>query len=374
MNMIDGLYFDGSSSDKQAAALYYSADGRVGLQGVGQAAIAFDMLKISSRIGDTPRYIEFPNGAQFETHDNDGVDTLVAKFSRRRFQGGIHKLENARRFVLATVLLVVLFAWAFVQYGVPYFSREIASRLPTGASEYLGQGVLDAMDEGWFSPSQLPAQRQQQLQAEFQRILASLRSDQLHTDHLHLVFRKSEKIGANAFALPDGTIVFTDELINLTPDNQEVAAVMLHEIGHLQYRHSLRATIQRFSLAMFVMVVSGDVSTSSSIITAIPVMLVESGYSQDMETEADGFALHYMQQHNMDPEYFARIMEKLQASHSDHFKACEQDDSKTLQQCIELAVRENRQSEQSGDGVTSFLSTHPATAERIKRFRSAARP
>jgi Zn-dependent protease with chaperone function len=364
--MIEGTYFDGNSSSKQAASLYYTDSGRIGLQGVQREAIAFDMLKISSRIGDTPRYIEFPNGAQFETANNDAVDAMLAKLSGKPFQGGIHRLERAKHFVLATVLLVVLFAWGFVQYGVPYFSRELASSLPAEASRYLGQGVLDAMDKTWFGDSQLAEQRQQELHGVFDDLLASL---DLH--NIQLAFRQSEKIGANAFALPDGTIVFTDELVNLATDNREIAAVMLHEIGHLQHRHSLRAAIQRFSLAMFVMVVSGDVSTSSSIITAIPVMLVESGYSQGMETEADSFALQYMLQHELDPDSFARIMEKLQASHSDHFKSCQQDSSKTLQQCIDLAVRENRQSAQDGEGVTSYLSTHPATAERIRRFRSA---
>lgn len=360
---IQGVYFDGASSDKRSASLYYTDDGRVGLQGQREA-IAFDMLTISPRIGNSPRYIEFPNGAQFETTDNDAIDELVKRFSRKAFQGGVHKLESARKFVLATVLVVVLFAWFFVQYGVPYFSREVASMLPDEASQYLGQGVLDAMDETWFEPSDLPAQRQQELQQVFNELLT-----RLNKNNIRLLFRSSEAVGANAFALPDGTVVFTDALINLSSDNREIASVMLHEIGHLHHRHSLRATIQRFSLAMFVMVVSGDVSTSSSIITAIPVMLVESGYSQDMETEADTYALDYMRHNAIDPEYFARIMEKLQASHSKHFKSCEADANKSLQECLDLAIEENRQSQESGGGVSSYLSTHPATEERIRRFR-----
>lgn len=49
------------------------------------------------------------------------------------------------------------------------------------------------------------------------------------------------QIGANAFALPDGTLVVTDELVELAGDNDdEVLAVLAHELGHIHERHGLR--------------------------------------------------------------------------------------------------------------------------------------
>ena len=362
--MIKGIYFDGETSDKKEVSLFYTENGRVGIQGVSSESIAFKMLKISPRIGNTARYIEFPNGSQFETEDNDAVDEMLKTFSTKRYHGLAHRLESAKHFILLTVVIVVLFAWGFIQYGVPYLSRELATMLPEEASEYMGKGILEAMDKQWFTESQLSAQKQNDLRQMFNEL-----KDDLGKPNIKLEFRNSETIGANAFALPNGIVVFTDQIINLSGDNNEIMSIMLHEIGHLEHRHSLRAAIQKFSLAMFVMVVTGDVSASSSIITAIPVMLVEAGYSQDMEIEADTFALEYMRANQIDPNYFAIIMEKLEASHTEQFRKCNGDD-KSIQECLELAIERKREQSEKNVGVSSYLSTHPATQERIQRFKS----
>ena len=71
---------------------------------------------------------------------------------------------------------------------------------------------------------------------------------------------------------------------------------MAHEVGHVIHRHGLRTLIQKSSLAVLLVLVTGDVSTSSSIITALPAILIEAGYSQTMEREADTYALEYLQQ------------------------------------------------------------------------------
>ena len=49
-----------------------------------------------------------------------------------------------------------------------------------------------------------------------------------------LVFRKSDAIGANAMALPSGTIVVTDGLVTLAEDDREILGVLAHEAGHVR--------------------------------------------------------------------------------------------------------------------------------------------
>ncbi len=56
-----------------------------------------------------------------------------------------------------------------------------------------------------------------------------------------LNFREGGAIGPNAFALPSGTIILTDELVDIAgDDNDMVLAVLAHEIGHVDKKHSLR--------------------------------------------------------------------------------------------------------------------------------------
>ncbi len=368
--MIKGIYYDGRTSEKKDALLYCKHNGLIGFADIDVTETPFNSVEISSRIGNTPRYLTFPDGSQFETSDNDAIDKIVRSFATSVFQGLIHKLESAKSFVLFTVISVIVFGWLFIQYGIPYVSKEIAERLPEEASQYMGQGVLDIMDEQWFSETQLSSKKQTELQQLFNDLKTKI--DGSH--YYKLVFRSGGSIGANAFALPDGSIVFTDELINLTDDNLDIAAIMLHEIGHLKNHHSLRATIQQSGLAIFIIAITGDVSTSSTIITAIPFMLVKSGFSQGMETEADSYVLNYMQKYNIDPEHFANMMEKLQASFSDEYRNCLKESRKPNAQiqCINLAVKQNKINDKKPDKeLLDYFSTHPGSRERIDRFRMA---
>ncbi|VAW94531.1 hypothetical protein MNBD_GAMMA23-2299 [hydrothermal vent metagenome] len=370
--MIKGIYYNGKTSKKKDALLYCKHNGLIGFTDIEVAETPFHSVEISSRIGNTPRYLNFPDGAQFETNDNDAIDEIVDTFSNSVFKGLIHNLESAKSFVLFTVISVIVFGWLFIQYGIPFVSKEIAERLPEEASQYMGQGVLDIMDKQWFSETKLSKKKQTELQQLFDDLKINI--DGSH--YYKLVFRSGGSIGANAFALPDGTIVFTDELINLTDDNMDIAAIMLHEIGHLKNHHSLRATIQQSGLAIFIVAVTGDVSTSSSIITAIPFMLVQSGFSQDMETEADSYTLNYMQKYNIDPNHFANMMEKLVASFSDQYQSCikESKQQNAQIQCINLAVKNKpiKDKKQSKE-LLDYFSTHPGSNDRIDRFRVDSR-
>ena len=55
-----------------------------------------------------------------------------------------------------------------------------------------------------------------------------------------LLFRDGGKFGANAFALPSGKIIVTDQLASLLNDEQ-IVGVLAHELGHVVYRHGMRA-------------------------------------------------------------------------------------------------------------------------------------
>jgi len=361
--MIKGCYFNGETSEKKDVSLYYTDEGHIAFVETNMDYVHYSELKISSRIGNTPRYINFPDGSQFETDDNDAVDKMVKALSNDSFQGLVHKLENAKAFVFFTIATVVIFGWLFIQYGIPFFSKEIANILPEEASQYMGNGVLEIMDKSWFNKSELSLQRQNELRKLFNQLLNNIEGGENYS----IEFRLGGKIQANAFALPNGVIVFTDELINLAEDDLEVAAIMLHEIGHLKNHHSLRSTIQQFSLAMFVMLVSGDVSTSSSVITAIPVMLVESGFSQGMETEADDYSFEYMKSNNINPNNFAIMMAKLEASFLPEYHECLE--NKKALSCIKEAVALNK-TKKNHANVMNYFSTHPSSQDRMERFKS----
>jgi len=167
---------------------------------------------------------------------------------------------------------------------------------------------------------------------------------EMHSDDtLEIMFRKGGRIGPNAFALPSGTIIFTDEMIHIAEHDDELLAVLSHEIGHIVHRHGMRTLIQDSIFGFVLLAITGDVSGSSELFLGLPVLLTELAYSRKFEKEADEYALITMRTHGIPPFRFASLMRRI----------------------------ENRRS--SASGIASgkwinYLSTHPLTEERLKEF------
>jgi Zn-dependent protease with chaperone function len=349
---IAGQFFFHKSSRQQTATLTITDDGQVEVVDANNQSLVstthlLTELEISPRLGNTPRHIQFQNGDRFETLDNDGIDQLLKQNQHGLLYRILHQLESHLAFVLIVTLITGVGVWGFVKFGVPASASLIAQLLPAETSQYLGKGTLDIMDKSVFEPSELEPQRQQELREKFILLATPYKKYSVNVQ-----FRKSEEIGANAMALPDGTIIFTDDMVNLAQQDDELIAVFGHEVGHLAHRHMLRRVIQDSMFSVVLVLVTGDVSSVSSIVTAIPGVLLELAYSRKFEQEADDFAYDFLLQNNIPPANFAYIMRRLEAQHHDD-KGLEAD---------------KKQSEKSETDYRSYLSTHPATEERIKKF------
>ena len=356
---IEGKLFDGQSSRSHVGKLYCSPDGLVSWHSddleLNQTFRA-DQLNISPRIGNTPRYITFPNESKFETSHNDQVDYVIKHYVSKSLaktsviDAWAHQLEKAKSFIAITIVIVAFFSWGMIQYGIPYFSKTIAHALPEEMAYKIGTGGLELFDEALTEPSEISIERQDELINQFNKLLP----DNADNRHFELLFRKSDTLGANAFAFPSGQILFTDEMIRLAKNDQELQTIMLHEIGHVVHRHSLQRIIQQSGLALVVFVLTGDAGTTSSLILALPTLLLEAQYTQDMETEADIYAFEHLDKHNLAPEHFVNIMTRLSALH-EHSHDHHQD--------------KKEQHDQSD--ITDYFSSHPPTQERIERFKQA---
>jgi len=124
---------------------------------------------------------------------------------------------------------------------------------------------------------------------------------------------------------------------------------------------------------MFVMAITGDVSASSHVVTALPLVLVESGFSREMEWKADGYALGTMLQLRINPDHFANIMEKQDVSRLEKSK-CEKQE--TEGGCVKKESSGSRSNEienkEEKKSFFDYFSTHPVTRDRINRFRQTA--
>lgn len=333
---LSGRLFDGHTSKSHPAELSVDALGDIFIEcpELSVRGCHWSELTISPRIGSTSRYLDLPNGLRFETRENDPVDELINRFAGDNRLSWIHQLENSYRYAFASVICVALFVWWGVAYGLPSAARQVAFLLPVSVNQEVSKHTLSTLDNYIFEPSTLSVERREELTDAFNKLIAS-RDDGFD---YKLYFRDGGAVGPNAFALPDGSVIFTDQIIKLAGNDEELIAVMSHEIGHVNMRHGLRRALQSSALPLIIIVVTGDMSTASSILAALPTILVESQYSQAFELEADAFAKDLLIQHQHDPMSLGNLLERLSKEHK--------------------------------EGTNDWFSSHPSTPERIEKLKA----
>lgn len=339
MITLRGHYYDGKTSAQVQAECWIYDNGAVHIRRAGDGARLLTLprfaVNASPRLANTIRYLYFPQGQKFETRDNQAVDDVLRVFQKRSRLHVVHLLESRKRYILACALALITIMWGVGRYGVPAAARIIARNLPQSVAQKAGSQALEVLDRSVFRPSRTDDSVQRRLQSHFQPLV------QDHPGlHLQILFRSSGRLGANAFALPSGAIVFTDEMVKLARNDDELLAVLAHEAGHVAHRHGIRRIIQDSLLAFALMAITGDASGTSQLFLGLPVALTELAYSREFEREADQYALDYLRSQGISPRCFANLMRRLQ-----------------------------QEKKPDGEGHWSnYLSTHPGMEERLRPF------
>jgi len=292
-------------------------------------------VEISDRIGDVPRRLTLSGIGVFETTDNDGIDRALAAIGRPI--SAVHWLEQRWPIAFASLVAIGIGSLLFVRYGLPAAAELAARHLPTRIDRILGRQTLSALDELFFEPSTLSEERQQSLAARFDSMTRDLDDGADEGHDYRLLHRAAPMLGPNALALPSGIIVMTDELVELAHDDEELVAVLAHELGHVRGRHALRQMLQSAGISALAFVLLGDVTTASSLLSAAPI-LIEAKHSRDFEREADSFAKAWLALHGIDPIRYDDILCAMQADAGGS----------------------------DAGGLARYFSTHPPTDERVR--------
>ena len=345
MTAIRALYFDGKSSDGHQVTVILDAQRVLRVRGAGiELGWPLDQVRASDRIGGSQRYLYFPDSSQCETGDNDGVDRMFESREPAVVRL-LHLWESGLGYALAAVVITVSAAFAAIFWGIPALAKQVAFALPAATETLIGRDALAALDRFVLAPSRLQPERQAALRKLHAGMTAGMGQDQGGAGGYRLEFRHGGRAGANALALPAGIIIMTDELVELSQDDRELEAVLAHEIGHLRQRHILRHILQDSATALLVAVTVGDLTSLTSLAAAAPTLLLQAKFSRDFEREADDFALGYLARRGIPLKMFAAILQRMEEKRHDGKNA--------------------------GKDGPSYLSTHPATRERIERARGA---
>ena len=156
----------------------------------------------------------------------------------------------------------------------------------------------------------------------------------------------------NAFALPTGQLYVTRGLLGLANDSSEVASVVSHEIAHVIAHHADRREEEARRAELVSNVVSDVLSDPEDGALALArSKLALASFSRAQEFEADGIGVGLAAHAGYDPYGAARFL---------------------------TAMGRNADFRGGGGrsrdkGLLDFLSSHPATPERVKSARASAR-
>ena len=329
--LINALLYDGKSSKEHKVVIDFTADKRVIIES-HDINVALLEVNIESRLGNTPRVLSFENGIRCKSRENDKIDQLLKEFGLSKSKA--YKIESSLGLTLGSVLVTVGFIWFMLTTGATYTADALASILPESTLTEVSEVTMNQLEDGYLRPSKLSDRQKRILQGHFDKLTEGEKGYKLH-------FRSSPKMGPNAFALPSGDIVLTDQLVALSKDDEfrDILGVLAHEKGHVVKKHSLRIAIKTGISGAIIGYITGDVSVLAS---TIPTVLINSSYSREFEHEADVHAVEELKKMDISTEYIATLFESLEVK-------------------------------QGGEGnatILSMFASHPLTSERIDYFKS----
>jgi predicted Zn-dependent protease len=184
---------------------------------------------------------------------------------------------------------------------------QVAHWIPHSWLLMAGDETLEILDESFFSPSELAPQDQDQFTKEFNRMASLVLKDQT----ARLVFRQSEEIGPNAFALPGGLVVLTDELVEIAEDQAGVIGVLAHELGHVQLKHPARRLVRSLMALALVSLIFDDAATFAEELAAVSGSLISLAYTREFEEEADRAGKEILIGAGFSPFPLAILLQKL---------------------------------------------------------------
>ena len=303
-----------NDENKQSRDVYWLAENISSLD----EEVLGSVLRYKNRDGHEERLV---------IRDPELLQAIQKNFSHHGFVGGWkHRiLGNTRNKIVIFLSMVIALFIAGYFWFIPWVGEKIATNTSKEWEINLGERMHQTMMNSYKVDS-----------ARTTLINSFLR--ELHYDLQYPVtITVVESNETNAFAVPGGHIVVYRPIISKMTQPEELAALLSHEISHIELRHSLRNIFRSMARKMFLMMIFGNESGLAGFLVNNADNLKGLEYSRALETEADDHGIDLMVLSRIDPAGMILLMKMLQK-------------------------------ETEGREPAAFLNTHPVFKNRIENI------
>lgn len=237
------------------------------------------------------------------------------------------------RGLLVGLLVTILAIFPLIYFvGLPLIADYAAENMPLEYEQKIGNEM---------SKSMLNSMEEIQSKSAYADSFATCYADKFEIPiKIHVV--KSEQL--NAFALPGGIIFVNSAMLNACKTKEEFAALLGHEIGHVQLRHTTKSIMRSVVGSIVFSIVASDFSSVAAIAAEQANRIKDLSYSRDVERSADEFSAKLMNRTRLDLNGMVNLFEVFEEEEKDH-----------------------------GYAIPEFLSTHPLTKERVQTAKDNAK-
>ncbi|SEL30504.1 Peptidase family M48 [Roseateles sp. YR242] len=306
-------YFDGRSARNQPVRLWLEQEQAVIAGALGERRYPVRQVRWPEPTRHGQRRALLPDGGVLSVAEAADWDEWVQQATGGRGLGRTFAqrwFSSWRRTMLALALLAGLFFSAW-RWGLPWAADIVTAWVPPQVDTHLGDEAISQLGTVLLKPSTLSLQEQQAWRERLATFAAAQPGPAIP---IELHFQDTGKsIGPNAFALPGGHIVVTDQLIELLRDQPDtVLGVLAHEIGHVRGRHGMRMLVRASLGSTLAAMMVGDVS---GLMAGAPALLMSAEYSRQFEREADATARDWLINAGRSPRAMQVFFERIQGKY-----------------------------------------------------------
>ncbi len=271
--------------------------------------------------------------ASLTLHNGQDFQRIQQKLTRRHQASFMIPTHYRHLFLMAVGAAAAGF---LVFPAVSHLANWATYLIPQSVESKLGQIVIDKMSDE-FRPCDDKAAI-----ASLQKITKrlSLASGEKNTNPQIYLFHSSEP---NAFSLPGQKIAVLSGFLSDARSENEIAAVLAHEMGHMSKRDSLEAFIESQGLG----VIAGLIGSSGAYggIAEFASFMQNMNYSRQKEFRADEYGAKLLIKAGYSPQGLSSFLSRIDREEKNGLLG------------------------KSAEYI-EFLSTHPDTKERVKRIQT----